>query len=117
MTLQMHQTSTAFTISTPSTTNARTTILSPFKTISVPRKTWQGGVRCSGSGVGGDAGNKKSVPNSNYVVPMDKFSSSTSITRPLIEILRDLNKKIPDNIVKSHKDPRVTAASSGFIPW
>ncbi|KAF3567738.1 hypothetical protein DY000_02018485 [Brassica cretica] len=58
----------------------------------------------------------KVVPNSNYVVPLDKFSSSSSITRPLIEILRDLNKKIPDNIVKSH-DPGSSAASSGFIPW
>ncbi|CAF1778563.1 unnamed protein product [Brassica napus] len=58
----------------------------------------------------------KVVPNSNYVVPLDKFSSSSSITRPLIEILRDLNKKIPDNILKSH-DPRSSAASSGFIPW
>ncbi|KAL1216059.1 DNA repair RAD52-like protein 2 [Cardamine amara subsp. amara] len=113
MALQI-QSSTAFTISTPS--NARTT-LSPFRTIAIPRTAFQGGVRCSSGGVGGDAGNKKSVPNSNYVVPMDKFSSSTSITRPLIEILRDLNKKIPDNIVMSHQDPRVTTASSGFIPW
>ncbi|KAL0655219.1 hypothetical protein Bca4012_075803 [Brassica carinata] len=75
---------------------------------------WRG-VRCRSGGLG-DAGKKKSVPNSNYVVHLENFSSSSSITRPLIEILRDLNKKIPDNIVKSH-DPGSSAASSGFIPW
>ncbi|KAK1570975.1 hypothetical protein Q3G72_010048 [Acer saccharum] len=60
--------------------------------------------------------NKKGqgVPNSNYVVPMDKsFSSSASscITRPLNEILRDLNKRIPDNIIT--KSPN----SSTFVSW
>ncbi|KAF5741245.1 hypothetical protein HS088_TW10G00241 [Tripterygium wilfordii] len=56
-----------------------------------------------GDGGGVDGGKKKSVPNSNYVVPMDKSFSSpytSVITRPLVEILRDLNKRIPDNIVK-----------------
>ncbi|XP_010522985.1 PREDICTED: uncharacterized protein LOC104801415 [Tarenaya hassleriana] len=72
------------------------------------RRVW-----CNG---GGDVGKKKAVPNANYVVPLDKFSSSSSITRPLVEILRDLNKKIPDNIVKSN-DPRSNTGSSGFIPW
>ncbi|KAK9103974.1 hypothetical protein Scep_020818 [Stephania cephalantha] len=40
--------------------------------------------------------------SNNYVVPLqDKSSSSSScITRPLAEILRDLNKRVPDNIVK-----------------
>ncbi|KAJ8759912.1 hypothetical protein K2173_010058 [Erythroxylum novogranatense] len=48
----------------------------------------------------------KKVPSSNYVVPLDKSKSllsssySSCITRPLAEILRDLNKRIPDNIVK-----------------
>ncbi|KAK9751219.1 hypothetical protein RND81_02G250900 [Saponaria officinalis] len=56
------------------------------------------------SGGGGDA--KKGVPNSNYVVPFDKASSC--ITRPLAEILRDLNKRIPDNIIRPH---------SKIIPW
>ncbi|KAL9226442.1 hypothetical protein vseg_002256 [Gypsophila vaccaria] len=53
---------------------------------------------------GGDG--KKGVPNSNYVVPFDKASSC--ITRPLAEILRDLNKRIPDNILRPH---------SKIIPW
>lgn len=51
-----------------------------------------------------------SVPNSNYVVPLDK---SSCITRPLAEILRDLNKRIPDNIISSdpYQDQDI------FIPW
>ncbi|KFK32165.1 hypothetical protein AALP_AA6G206100 [Arabis alpina] len=119
MALQMQSSSKVFTNTTPAitTANARSRHL-PLGTVAVRRElltVWRG-VRCNSNGVGGDAGKKKAVPNSNYVVPMDKFSSSSSITRPLIEILRDLNKKIPDNIVKSH-DPRSTAASSGFIPW
>ncbi|PWA13712.1 hypothetical protein CTI12_AA631200 [Artemisia annua] len=51
------------------------------------------------------------VPSSNYVVP---FDSSSCITRPLAEILRDLNKRIADNIIV--KQPADTAQSA-FIPW
>ncbi|XP_059658349.1 DNA repair RAD52-like protein 2, chloroplastic [Cornus florida] len=58
---------------------------------------------------GSDGGKKTSVPNSNYVVPLDK---SSCITRPLAEILRDLNKRIPDNIIKSDDGDNST-----FIPW
>ncbi|CAO2829644.1 unnamed protein product [Amaranthus hypochondriacus] len=54
---------------------------------------------------GGDV--KNAVPNTNYVVPLDKAPSSC-ITRPLAEILRDLNKRIPDNNLK--RDSKV-------IPW
>ncbi|KAH6765473.1 cobalt ion-binding protein [Perilla frutescens var. hirtella] len=60
---------------------------------------------------GGDSSssNKKAAaPNSNYVVPLDK---SSCITRPLAEILRDLNKRIADNIIKTNGD------HSTFIPW
>ncbi|KAI6686785.1 hypothetical protein NL676_032698 [Syzygium grande] len=62
---------------------------------------------------------KGSVPNSNYVVPLDRsFSSSYTsfVTRPLVEILRDLNKRIPDDVVK----PRPShdhASSPNSIPW
>ncbi|CAN0913945.1 DNA repair RAD52-like protein 2, chloroplastic [Linum grandiflorum] len=67
-----------------------------------------------GSGSSSNDGNKKKgVPNSNYVVPLDKsFSSAQSscITRPLAEILRDLNKRIPDNIIKPSQPPT-------SIPW
>ncbi|KAK7343210.1 hypothetical protein VNO77_11775 [Canavalia gladiata] len=63
-------------------------------------------------------GKKGGVSNSNYVVPLDNsspFSNSSCITRPLAEILRDLNKRIPDTIVKAHVpgDP----SASTFIPW
>ncbi|KAK7270016.1 hypothetical protein RIF29_22865 [Crotalaria pallida] len=71
--------------------------------------------------------NKKSgssISNSNYAVPLDKsfsFSNSSSlITRPLAEILRDLNKRIPDTIVKSNiinPDSSSTNSSSTLIPW
>lgn len=74
--------------------------------------------RSSNGGAGESAAGKKaassssSVPNSNYMVPLDK--SSSCITRPLAEILRDLNKRIPDNIIKDHDsgDPHAI-----FIPW
>lgn len=54
------------------------------------------------------------VPNSNYVVPMDSNSPSC-ITRPLAEILRDLNKRIPDNIITKSDDHLKN--STPFIPW
>ncbi|XVF58622.1 hypothetical protein PTKIN_Ptkin07bG0081100 [Pterospermum kingtungense] len=59
---------------------------------------------------------KKGVPNANYVVPLDKSfspSNSSCITRPLVEILRDLNKRIPDNIIKSSS----SSSSTTFLPW
>ncbi|KAK9934191.1 hypothetical protein M0R45_021343 [Rubus argutus] len=63
-----------------------------------------------------DGGKKQGgVPNSNYVVPLDKSFSynSSCITRPLAEILRDLNKRIPDNIISTPP----TTNQSTFIPW
>ncbi|KAG9144775.1 hypothetical protein Leryth_017252 [Lithospermum erythrorhizon] len=51
------------------------------------------GMKKKGSG----GSSSTAVSNSNYVVPMD---NSSCITRPLGEILRDLNKRIPDNIIK-----------------
>ncbi|GFY88069.1 hypothetical protein Acr_06g0000090 [Actinidia rufa] len=75
----------------------------------------------SGSGttltvrVSSNEGNKKtaSVPNSNYVVPLDNSVASSCITRPLAEILRDLNKRIPDNIINTDD----AIASTNLIPW
>ncbi|KAI9085415.1 hypothetical protein K1719_032671 [Acacia pycnantha] len=68
------------------------------------------------SNSGGDSSDGKNggVSNSNYVVPLDKSftpSNPSYIARPLAEILSDLNKKIPDNIVKAdvHGNP--------LIPW
>ncbi|KAI9085371.1 hypothetical protein K1719_032627 [Acacia pycnantha] len=68
------------------------------------------------SNSGGDSSDAKNggVSNSNYVVPLDKsfpLSDPSCINRPLAEILSDLNKKLPDNIVKAdvHGTP--------LIPW
>ncbi|XP_010249404.1 PREDICTED: uncharacterized protein LOC104591942 [Nelumbo nucifera] len=54
---------------------------------------------------GSNAGKKAAVPNSNYVVPLD---NSPCFMRPLEEILRDLNKRVPNNIIKPN---------SNCIPW
>jgi hypothetical protein len=48
---------------------------------------------------------KGAVPTTNYVVPLDK---PTGMTRPLVEILRDLNKRVPDKII----DPETNT-----VPW
>ncbi|XP_042754038.1 uncharacterized protein LOC111913143 isoform X2 [Lactuca sativa] len=64
----------------------------------------------------GNSNNKgkatSSVPSSNYVVPLDNPSYSC-ITRPVDEILRDLNKRIPNNIIVKYPDS-IQATS---IPW
>ncbi|XP_073130979.1 DNA repair RAD52-like protein 2, chloroplastic [Henckelia pumila] len=61
-----------------------------------------------GNSSSGKKGSAAPAPNSNYVVPLDK---SSCITRPLAEILRDLNKRIPDNIINTQDH------QSTFIPW
>lgn len=77
--------------------------------------------RSSSNSSDGKKGAGGVVSNSNYVVPLDdsfSFSNSSStITRPLAEILRDLNKRIPDTLVKPPTDPNSSASSSTFIPW
>ncbi|XP_072965070.1 DNA repair RAD52-like protein 2, chloroplastic [Typha angustifolia] len=54
----------------------------------------------------GSAAAASAVPTTNYVVPLDK--SSSGITRPLVEILRDLNKRVPDKIINPQENS---------IPW
>ncbi|RWV99390.1 hypothetical protein GW17_00037704 [Ensete ventricosum] len=65
------------------------------------------GAGASGNGAkkSGGAGSGGRVPNSNYVVPLDL---TPSFCRPLKEILRDLNKRVPDNIIDS---------ADNSIPW
>ncbi|RWW13340.1 hypothetical protein GW17_00022954 [Ensete ventricosum] len=61
-----------------------------------------------GPGASGNGGRKTGgggVPNSNYVVPLDL---TPSFIRPLKEILRDLNKRVPDNIIN---------AADNSVPW
>ncbi|KAK1270035.1 hypothetical protein QJS04_geneDACA023949 [Acorus gramineus] len=55
---------------------------------------------CIGGGGLDDNKNKKVINSANYVVPLDSSSSSSCITRPLTEILRDLNKRVPDNVLR-----------------
>ncbi|XWS44554.1 hypothetical protein CRYUN_Cryun15aG0056200 [Craigia yunnanensis] len=85
-----------------------------MRAVGTERARFSGLVHCISSNNNSDA--KKGVPNSNYVVPLDKAfspSNSSCITRPLVEILRDLNKRIPDNII----NPPISSSSSTFIPW
>jgi len=49
----------------------------------------------------------------NYVVPLD--AAPSGITRPFVEILRDLNKRVPDTIVRPPS--RRASASDPVIPW
>ena len=71
-----------------------------------------------GGGGVSNANRNSKVPNSNYVVPMDKYASSSCITRPLAEILRDLNKRIPDNIIIKPSDTSSDDSNSNtLIPW
>ncbi|XP_044400441.1 DNA repair RAD52-like protein 2, chloroplastic isoform X2 [Triticum aestivum] len=49
----------------------------------------------------------------NYVVPLD--AAPSGITRPLVEILRDLNKRVPETIVLPAS--RRASASDPVIPW
>ncbi|GMH10898.1 hypothetical protein Nepgr_012739 [Nepenthes gracilis] len=101
-------------------TEDRFEVNSPPSSLYIPKKVrgaqrWYSSLRvsaldqksaASGSGGSGGSDPKKAVLNSNYVVPLD--NSASCITRPLTEILRDLNKRIPDNIVKPE---------SKVIPW
>lgn len=75
---------------------------------SVPNRTLNLRVSALSGGDNSSSNKKAAAPNSNYVVPLDK---SSCITRPLAEILRDLNKRVPDNIFKTNDD------HSTSIPW
>lgn len=50
-------------------------------------------------GGGSGIGSKVGVLSTNYVVPFDK---APTLTRPLDEILRDLNKRVPDSLIKNN---------------
>ncbi|KAG6433380.1 hypothetical protein SASPL_104992 [Salvia splendens] len=75
---------------------------------SVPNKAMNLRISALSGGDNSSSIKKSAAPNSNYVVPLDK---SSCIARPLAEILRDLNKKVSDNIIKTNDD------HSTFIPW
>ncbi|XP_050372910.1 DNA repair RAD52-like protein 2, chloroplastic [Argentina anserina] len=78
------------------------------------RRKRGGFVVCRSSDGGMKQGGGGGVPNSNYVVPLNKsFTNSSCITRPLVEIFRDLNKRIPDNIISTIPPGN----QSTSIPW
>ena len=45
---------------------------------------------------------------------LDNFAVSSGISRPLSEILKQINKKVPDTLVKSRHENGFT---SKYIPW
>lgn len=61
----------------------------------------------SSNGGGGGEGTKGVPNNSKYVVPLVE-KATPGLTRPLAEILRDLNKTVPDKIINQ---------DDNTIPW
>ncbi|KAL3675157.1 hypothetical protein R1sor_025105 [Riccia sorocarpa] len=58
---------------------------------------------------------KRVVPSyANYAVPIENQTTSSFITRPLAEILRDMNKRVPDKVLKVRMDEGVPLK---YIPW
>lgn len=47
-------------------------------------------------------------------VDVGEFAVSSGISRPLSEILKQLNKKVPDSLVKTRSENGFT---SKYIPW
>ncbi|GAB2233592.1 hypothetical protein Droror1_Dr00002818 [Drosera rotundifolia] len=83
----------------PSPTRSNPTLSPPINLHFVPNAATLGTLKAKVKGASrGGVSSMAAVPNnSNYVVPLDQNASC--ITRPLAEILRDLNKRIPENIV------------------
>lgn len=57
---------------------------------------------------------KKGTPYTNYAVSLDNPPASFYITRSLVEILRDLNKRVPDKIIKIKQEG---GSQIKYIPW
>ncbi|KAE8787011.1 hypothetical protein D1007_39069 [Hordeum vulgare] len=86
---------------------ARTLASSPLphhcrSRVRVPERRWRGRAVVAAAASTG-----------NYVVPLD--AASSGITRPLVEILRNLNKRVPETIVLPAS--RRASASDPVIPW
>ncbi|CAM6030215.1 unnamed protein product [Sphagnum balticum] len=54
------------------------------------------------------------VSSASYAVPLESARESSFITRPLAEILRDMNKRVPEKVLKVKND---NGASLKYIPW
>lgn len=59
-----------------------------------------------------DAASKIAQAFGHYAVPID---AQSSITRPLAEILRDMNKRVPDKVLKFKMDEE--GHELKYIPW
>lgn len=59
-------------------------------------------------------GGGKAVPYESYAVPLKATEEPSLITRPLAEILRDMNKRVPDKVLKTRNDEGVVLK---YIPW
>lgn len=58
-----------------------------------------------------DSSHKVAVP---YVVPLHDSLPSSCITRPLVEILRDLNKRVPHTVLRTNPPH---CAPRKYVPW
>jgi len=56
----------------------------------------------------------QAVPYASYAVPLEASKEPSLITRPLAEILRDMNKRVPDKVLKTRNDEGVVLK---YIPW
>jgi len=56
----------------------------------------------------------QAVPYASYAVPLEASKEPSLITRPLAEILRDMNKRVPDKVLKTRSDEGVVLK---YIPW
>ena len=61
--------------------------------------------------VNADESGRMLLANSNTSYIADVNSGSSFIIRPLAEILRDLNKKVPDQVLKEGPE------NQKYIPW
>lgn len=52
--------------------------------------------------------------NASYAAPLETSSGSSFMMRPLAEILRDLNKRVPDQVLKQSG---ANGDYQKFIPW
>lgn len=69
----------------------------------------EAGVRMAAMDGGG-----KAAPYASYAVPLEASKEPSLITRPLAEILRDMNKRVPDKVLKTRNDEGVVLK---YIPW
>ncbi|KAI5070388.1 hypothetical protein GOP47_0014731 [Adiantum capillus-veneris] len=53
------------------------------------------------------------TPNASYAAPLEASFGSSFIIRPLAEILRDLNKKVPDQVLLG----KPGSSQQKHIPW